>query len=49
MQVIVTEDQVAVEQWPSGVQSERTAIKDVKAHVLGHCSSAVTGRGWEQH
>lgn len=49
MQVIVTEDQVAVELWPSGVQSERTAIKDVKADVLGHCSSAATGRGWQQH
>lgn len=49
MQVIVTEDQVAVEQWPSGVQSERTAVEDVKADVLGHCSSAAAGRGWQQH
>lgn len=49
MQVIVTEDQVAVELWPSGVQSERIAIEDAKADVLGHCASAAAGRGWQQH
>lgn len=49
MQVIVTEDQVAVELWPSVIQSEKKTIKDAKADVLGHCSFAVTRRGWEKH